>query len=360
MKFLIGISHPKQVHMFKNMISAFKKKGHSCCVVVNEKEFTGKLLDACGIEYIKIGINQRGVFRKSVQLFVLTLKTLLIGLRFKPDLIFGQVVPHIAYTAFLLRKPFVVFEDTETAKTLHKIVHPFARAVVTPNSFKKNLGSKQVIIRGGFELAYLHEEYFQPAEDIYEYLNLEPGERFVILRFVSWQALHDIGHKGISVKNKIKAVQEFEQYARVFISSEGPLPEELEPYRYAISPSLMHHALYYADLVYGESSSMAAEAAYLGSPAVYLDNEGRGYTDYLEKHYKLVFNYSESLEDQDRSIAKGIEILNMADRKIWMSRSKVLLEDSIDVNAFMAWFIEKYPESHIIMVENPAYQERFN
>ncbi len=121
-----------------------------------------------------------------------------------------------------------------------------------------------------------------------------------------WHALHDMAgtRQGMSVENKIRTVKAFEPYARVFISSEGPLPDALAPLRYPLAPESMHHAMHYADLVFGESASMAAEAAYLGIPAVYLDNDGRGYTDDLEKRYGLVFNFTESLEDQGRPLKR--------------------------------------------------------
>jgi hypothetical protein len=36
-----------------------------------------------------------------------------------------------------------------------------------------------------------------------------------------------------------------------------------------------------------------------------------------------------------------------------------MLDDKIDVTAFMVWFIQDYPGSVTIMRENPEYQERF-
>ncbi len=36
-----------------------------------------------------------------------------------------------------------------------------------------------------------------------------------------------------------------------------------------------------------------------------------------------------------------------------------MLEDKIDVSAFMTWFIENHPESADIMKNNPDYQFRF-
>ena len=54
---------------------------------------------------------------------------------------------------------------------------------------------------------------------------------------------------------------------------------------------------------------MASESAVLGVPAIYIDNEGRGYTTEQENKYGLVYNYTESHEDQIKSIKKGVEIL---------------------------------------------------
>jgi predicted glycosyltransferase len=363
MHFLIGISHPKQVHMFKHVIAELEKKGHRCCVVVNEKECTGKLLAAAGIDHIRIGVNQKGVLRKSVQLGGLLIKTLWISLKFKPDLVFGQVVPHIGYTAFLLGKPFIVFEDTEVSGILHRLVHPFAHAIVTPDSFKKQLGRRQITIQGGFELAYLHANRFTPDIRIREDLGLLPDERFVILRFVAWHALHDMGRnmpRGLTVENKIRAVQAFETYARVFISSEGPLPDELVSRRYPLPPESMLHAMHYADLVFGESASMAAEAACLGTPAIYLDNVGRGYTDDLEKRFGLVFNFTESPDDQGRAIDKGCDILAQNDPGFRQARHRDLMHHAMDVTAFATWFIENFPDSRRVMQQDPGFQDRFN
>ena len=69
-------------------------------------------------------------------------------------------------------------------------------------------------------------------------------------------------------------------------------------------PEEMHTLLYYATLLYGESATMASEAAVLGTYAVYLDDVGRGYTDEEESKYGLVFNFTESIEDQ-ANLLKG-------------------------------------------------------
>jgi hypothetical protein len=159
---------------------------------------------------------------------------------------------------------------------------------------------------------------------------------------------------------KRKAVKEFSKYAKVFITSERELSPDLKPYQIKIPPEKMHDALAYATLLYGESATMASEGAALGTPAIYVDNEGRGYTDEEENKYGLVFNFTESIEDQELSIRKGVTLLKTPDIKhIWKKKRERMLSEKIDVTAFMVWFIENYPESAKIMKKDPDYQYRF-
>jgi uncharacterized protein len=352
------VSHPKQVHMFKNLIYALEKHGHEYFVIVNDKEITSCLLDKFNIKYRRIGKNKARIVNKIFQLVALTIRTIIISINFKPDIFVGQAIPHFAFVSYLLRKNFIIFEDTESSKHLQRIVNPFASAIITPKSYREN-DNHQIRINGGFELAYLHPNCFTPSLEVLENLGVSIDEKFVIIRFVSWNANHDVGHNGIIEKNKILAVKEFSKFAKVFISSEGTLPAELESYRFSLSPNRMHDALHYCSLVYGESASMAAEAAYLGTPSIYLDDVGRGYTDILERDYNLVYNFSESNDDQLLSIDKGIEILIKLDPELWKNNHQNLIKDIIDVNSFMYWFIINYPESHKIMIDNPDYQNRF-
>jgi predicted glycosyltransferase len=64
-----------------------------------------------------------------------------------------------------------------------------------------------------------------------------------------------------------------------FISSEAELPAALEPYRIHIPIEQMHHVQAAAALFVGESATMASESVCLATPAIYIDQVGRGYTD---------------------------------------------------------------------------------
>lgn len=343
MRILIGISHPKQVYMFKYLIKEMEANGHDIKIVVVEKEITEYLLKQFEISYELIGKNQNTLLKKILNLPGWEYRTLRVALGFKPDIFIGQALPHLAHISALLNKPFIVFEDTEHATKLHRIVLPFADAIVTPGCYRNDLGKKQIRFNGNFELAYLHPNYFKPDPDILQKFGLHKESKFIILRFVSWEAVHDIGQSGLKLEIKRKAVKEFEKYGRIFISSEKELPLDLEKYRIRLSATQIHNFMYHATLFFGESATMASECAVMGVPSILIDFEGRGYTDEEEKKYGLMFRFTTQKQDQERAIKMAIDLLEKPELKIeWMKKREEMLHDKIDVTKFMIEFIKRY------------------
>ena len=118
--------------------------------------------------------------------------------------------------------------------------------------------------------------------------------------------------------------------------------------------------MYYATLLYGESATMASECAVLGTHAIFSDFAGRGYTDEEEEKYELVFNFKLDKKNQRESLEKAVELLeNINLKNIGEKKRKKLLEDKIDVTAFMVWFVENYPESFREAQENSKVWGRF-
>lgn len=279
---------------------------------------------------------------------------------FKPDIFVGFGSIRAAHVSFLLRKPCINFEDTEHSTEQIRLYLPFVTTVCTPSCYTQDLGKKQIRFNGYMELASLHPDRFTPNPAVLTELGLAEGDPFIIVRFVSWQASHDVGYNGLTLDTKRKAVHEFEKYGRVFITSEKPLPEEFEKYRISVSPEKMHDLLYYATLLYGESATMASECAVLGTHAIFCDFAGRGYTDEEERDYNLVYNFKLDESSQENSIEKAVELLqDPALKTKGREKQKRLLNDKIDVTAFMVWFIENYPQSVAIIKRNPYLQEQF-
>jgi len=345
MRILIGISHPKHVYMFKNLIQKMEEEGHEIKVVAVEKEITEYLLKQFQIPCELIGKNQNTLLKKILNLPIWEYRTLMIASKFKPDIFIGQALPNLAHVSAIMRKPFIVFEDTEHVRNLHKIVLPFADAVVTPNCYRNDLGKKQIRFDGYFELAYLHPNYFQPNPGILQKLGLDYKNRYILLRFVSWEAIHDIGEQGLDFDTKIKLVENMEKYGQIFISSEKELPPDLEKYRIRLPAKDMHNFMYHATLLFGESATMSSECAVMGVPSIFIDFEGRGYTDEEEEKYGLIYRFSTQKQDQERAFEKAIQLLEKPDLKNeWVKKRERLLNDNIDVTQFMIDLVKKYDD----------------
>jgi predicted glycosyltransferase len=254
------MNHPAHVHYFKNCIRLLRQKGHQIIITSRNRYPALQLLEAYGEDYYNRGKGSEHLLGKLLYMPAADIKLLKIALKTKPDLFLSFGTPYPNHVAWLLGKPGINFQDTENAGLMFAVTRPFSRVYCTPHCFKRDLGKKHVRFNGYMELAYLHPNYFTPDDSVYKYLGVNRDEKYVVMRFVSWGASHDIGHKGIGLEMKRKAVRRFSKFARVFISSEGALPEDLKPYQPDIPPEKMHDVLAYASLFCCKSAMRAAGA----------------------------------------------------------------------------------------------------
>ncbi len=346
MKIFLDIGHPAHVHYFKHLIRSMQEKGHSFVITARDKEMTHYLLKHEGFDYINRGTGSDSLIGK----FWYTLKAdrhlLGIAKKEKPDLFLSFASPYCAHVSRLMGKPHITLDDTETARIGQALYRPFTDVILTPESFLRDFGKKQVRFPSFIEMAYLHPDRFTPDPKIKKELGVQDDEKYVIMRFVAWAANHDLGQTGVTLANRIKAVEEFSKSVKVFISSEKKLPKELEQYRIRISPNRIHHAISFASLMYGESGTMSSEAAMLGTPAVFINNQkdSLGTLKVQEEKYGLVFSFKETATGQQESIKKGKEILDK-DCKVWKKKQRALHENVLDTTGYIEWFIRFYPNS---------------
>ncbi len=344
MRILVDIGHPAHVHFYKNAIKELEAKGHEILVTARDKEVTVDLLEAYNIDHTVLSSMKKGkgnLINLIKEWIIRDYKLLHISRKFKPDILTGILNPSVAHVSWLLNKKSIIFNDTEHASFAQKITYPFSDVICTPSCYYKHVGKKQVKYDGYHELAYLHPNYFTPNPNTLNEIGLGEDEKFIIMRFVSWGASHDVGCTGLSLETKKKAVHELSKYGRVLISSEKVLDPEFEPYRISVPPEKMHDLLCYATLLYGESATMASECAVLGTHAIFCDFAGRGYTDEEEAKYNLVYNFKLDGKSQEKSVKKAIELLhnsNLEDKA--EEKRKRLLGDKIDVTSFILNFIK--------------------
>lgn len=357
MRLLLELRHPADVHHFKNFIWEMEKRGHEVKILTTDKEMTLSLLDFYKFDYTVIGKSRSGLQKKALDMIKIDKKVHNIAKNFDPDILISHASPSLAHVGAFLKKPCIFFSDTEHAKLLWDVTKPFISHILTPSCFLKDFGPKHIRYDGYHELAYLHPNWFEPDPTILDELEISKGDKFVIIRFVSWGASHDIDIKGLGEITKSQIITQIERYAKPMITSEGELPGEFRKYQLKIPPHRIHDAMYYAHMYVGEGATMASEAAVLGTPALYLNPLRMGYTN--EEHdYGLLYQYEEMNKDL-KEILNDIENILQSKKSLWRERQRKLLEGKIDVTKFMLWFIENYPESVKIIKKDPDYQRKF-
>ncbi len=337
MRILFEVTHPKHVHLFRNAVRALEARGHIVCIAAREKDVTVPLLRAYGLPCEVLSRHGVGLFGLVRELVVRDWRLLRLARRFRPDILVARVSPASAHVGALLRRPVVMFDDTEHATLQQKLTFPFVTRICTARHYEKNWGARHVRYRSFDELAYLHPSRFTPDPEVVGEAGLKPEIPYIVVRFVSWRAAHDVGQAGISASGRLRLIRRLERFGRVVVSSEAPMPKELERYRLAIPPHKFHHLLAFARLYLGEGATVATEAALLGVPAIFVSTLRAGSLNRLEHHYGLAF--SVSAEEEALSIAERL-LADPATPGHWRCRRERLLAEEEDLTDWMVRFID--------------------
>ena len=344
MRILVGVGHPKHVHICKNIVHNLENDGHEVKIVARSKDITLYLLDIYGFKYEIVGKNYKGLAKKAYGMLMSDLNALRVAKKFKPDIL-AWGGPYLAHVSKLIGKPHIGFTDTEHAGLASWLSNPFSDVIVTPACYKGKINPKKHVTYNGYEeLTYLHPNYFKPDPAVLDDLGLGKNDRYIILRFVSWQASHDIGEHGFELTDLRSYIRELENYGKVFITSEAGLEDDFEKYKIKVPPEKMHDLLYYATMYIGEGAAMATEAGILGTPSIYVSSlvGTMGNFEELEKMYGLVYAFQNSTF----ALEKALEVLDITNiKEKWRKKREKLLEEKIDVTKFMTEFIENYPQS---------------
>jgi len=225
MKILFDVNHAAHVHFMHQAHRALTKQGHECLVTASDKPLAYQLLDEKQVPYYPMGSIGKSMAAKLWKLLVHDIKLFFYCLKHRPDVILGIVAIRGSHVGWLLGIKTIVFTDSEHAKLQIAFFKPFASEIHTPEWFATDLGRKQKKYKGFHELAYLHPNNFSPRKEVLEMLGVAEGEPYFIIRFVSWDATHDINQSGISYQGKQDIIEILEQHGKVFITSEY----ELEP-----------------------------------------------------------------------------------------------------------------------------------
>ena len=329
MRFLVDICHPGHVHFFRHALARLAEEGHEVLVTARAKDVTVPLLAAYGIEHSVL--SSMGRSRSGLYVEYLRRLPALVGLirRFRPDLLAGVAGTFIVPAGLLTGTPRLVFTDTEHAALDRILTYPWATRICTPQAFGRDLGRRQQRYAGFQELAYVHPRRFHPDPAVTAELGLGPGERYSVVRFVSWQASHDRGETGLSPDMKERAVAALGRHGRVFVSTEGPPPARFAHLVLRVPPHRVHDVLAQASVYLGEGATMATEAALLGTPSVYVSSlVGTMGNFEMLREQGLVLSF----RDGAAALSRAEELLTDAGAKgAWRERAAAFVARHVDV-----------------------------
>ena len=334
MRILVDITHPAYAHVFHHAIHNWQADGHDVLITSREKDLTCDLLDEFGFKHTRIGRARRGVAGLGLELMQRSWVLSRLIRQFKPDVATAAAGAFLVYGCLPHRVPTVIFYDTEHDRLSNAITYPLAKVVVTPRAYNKNIGKKQIRYAGYHSLAYTHPNVFTPDPSVLQTEGLETGEPFSIVRLVGWGSIHDLGDHGVlDLRGVVGALQ---PYGRVILSSEKPLPPDLQALTLRGPRRNMLHLQAFARLFFGESATMASECAMLGTPAIFVSTSRRGYIDEHQNRYNMAYSFNDPQTGQAQALAKAKELLEDPETPAkWHAKRQRMLAELIDVTQFI-------------------------
>ena len=311
---------------------------------MRDKDQSIAVARALGIEFKLLSIASTGYLGNGLELFLDIFKAVRETRKEKIDLWVTKFgAGNIA--AKLLGRGSISFndDDVDVVPLIGATSYLFAdKVLVTSVTRMGKYSAKAVRYPSCHELFYLHPARFSPDPSIREELGVRKDERFGIVRLSGLAAHHDVGKKGIEKDWLVSVLEEFAGDVRFFISSERPLPAELEPHRIMIRPERIHHALAFADVFLGDSQTMTSEAAVLGTPALRLsDFVGRLSVISELEDYGLAFGFLPGEEEGVLSLLRAVFRDQVFREQLAASRKRYLA-DKIDP---APWFAKEVMKS---------------
>ena len=336
MKAMLSIDHPAWAHQFRHIVKMLGERGDEVLTLAVEKDGDTKLLEKFGIPYVLSARSTgKNVLEKGLLFLGLCIEHTYRALRFQPDILIGRASPMMAVASFISRKPHIIYEDTEVSKFSLRICKHLTTKIITPRTFLTDLGPAQERLDTYKELFYLHPSVFTPDKQKLRDVGFNPDEPYILVRFVAWNASHDIGRKGLDDAGKIELVKKLSRYGRVYVSAEGNVPEALKPLLLKTPYELIHHVLAFAKLVYSEGATMASEAVVLGTHALYVNTIVSGSTREQAERFHLLYNFNDGEDRYEKATAQAIELLEMPDLvEVGREKQKKLLEEKVDINHY--------------------------
>ncbi|MDD5570378.1 MAG: DUF354 domain-containing protein [Bacteroidales bacterium] len=365
LRILFFLIHPAKYHQFKVTVNTLIAKGHDVELIIIGRDILPELVKNEGWKHKIIfphGRKYKGVnslISAGLLFFPTIFKLFRLTLWKKYDLFLTDDL--LSYVGKIRGIPTFFFTDDDFSAVPQALLYlPPASHIFSPDICFMGKFKKKVIGYYGYKsLCHLHPNHFKPDINRLDE-SLRDGKPFFIVRTVMANSKHDIEKNSIGDDLLRKLISILEKNGRVILNSERPLPEDLKKYELSIRKNDINHYMYFSKIFIGDSTTMAVEAAVIGTPSIEIDDWFDDFKQYHElcDKYKLLKGFR--LEDEEGIFSLIDEYLKIDNLKEeFLKRRDRMLQDKIDVSAFLIWFIENYPQSLKDYKADPQIQNRF-
>ncbi|WP_424019996.1 hypothetical protein ACOZ4N_20415 (plasmid) [Halorientalis pallida] len=335
MRYLFFTNTPAHVHLYKNAVAELRGRGHEVRVLARDYGCTLALADAADLPYSVYG--GCGTTKRSLlcNLPAQYARALVHARRFDPDVVFG-IGAYAAPAGRLTGARTILVHDSEPSTLDHRIARSLADALLTPDTFRDDLGPKHRVFHGFKESAYLHPDRFSADPSVRAALGVG-DDPFVICRLNAFGSHHDVGQGGFTVEQVRTLLDDLDDHATVFVSDEG---DDLDVdatagRRFDLHPARLHDALAEASLLVADTQTMVTEAALLGTPAV-RSNSFVGADDmgnFVELEERGLVRNVAAFESVRETALELVTDDGATDR--WESRRRELLAETVDLTELL-------------------------
>jgi uncharacterized protein len=335
-------AHPSQIWIMDELYKVLKDKYHIIWFC-RDKDILLDVAKLKGIKPIVLSTAKTKIIGNAFEFLVNIFKCFYYSYKYKIDLWVSKYgAAHIS--AYFMRKKSIAFtdDDVDIIPLTAWTSYPFTETILATKVTRQgNFSKKFKTINSVFELCYLHPNHFSADKKFLKLLSINDDQEYAIIRLSSLLAHHDGQIKGIDNQLLESIIQLLEKYHIMpLISSEKAIPKRFKAFLFTLPLDKMHHALYYAKLLIGDSQTMASESAVLGTAVFrFSDFTGRlSYIDDLES-YGLIQSYQTS---QGEKLLLDLEhfLQQKNIKKQYKQKQEVLLRDKEDPNTFFINEIE--------------------
>ena len=345
-RIIFDLNHPADFHFFKHLMNHMEQKGYSIKVFARDKECLHMLLDNAGISYISRGRGKHTLAGKYFYAIWILLVLTVALIRFRPTVAISLSSPYLAVLSHLLGITCVTYDDTDINPRLLPLIRQ-STYLISPVTYPYKFHKRHFLLPAMKELAYLHPNKFQNKKE----------KSGVFLRVTRTDSIHHSSASKLDLGAVDIYMDKLSQTQTIYLSAEMDFGLGRNPSIKLADPLDIHKQLASCRVFWGNSATMAAEAAVLGVPAIIVSAEEFAYLKELESYGLLFYYHPENILDSFNKLAS---ILNGDPPESHFMKSRdSLVREKMDMTDFLIWFLENLPQSAEILGKDPEYTQRF-